>query len=411
MYVLGGSRPSDGKRAGPTIYELNARGEKRSVREIPRLVAAGVAITWHAGRRELTTMAVLELLSGVGVAAEVVVGRRVLEAILATQHAGAGAGAGLAGVWPSAVLLGVITALLGLAGAVLREQQRMLSELTQRYAQDRILDVTCAVELAAFDQPEFHDRVARAQAGVMRAPQLVFGLQGLGRSVAGAIGAAVALLAVAPLLVPVALVALIPGWLASGRRGRAFYTFGIVMTPRDRERSYLAGLLTGRDPAKEVRAFGLASFLRARHDRLYDERMAEMRRISNRQLRGMAVADLASSATIAIAIAIIVWLAVSHHLALSAAAAGAAALVLLGQRLAFAGQSAGMLQESAMFIEDFLAFTRQAPAPGPHEAVAVGHEEGPFGPISAEGVTFSYPGSGRVPAERGTGLLGREGHT
>ena len=186
------------------------------------------------------------------------------------------------------------------------------------------------------------------------------------------------------------------GWLASGRRGRAFYTFGIVMTPRDRERSYLAGLLTGRDPAKEVRAFGLAGFLRARHDRLYDERMAEMRRISNRQLRGMAVADLASSATIAVAIAIILWLAVSHHLALSAAAAGAAALVLLGQRLAFAGQSAGMLQESAMFIEDFLAFTREAPAPGQHEAVAVGHEEGPFGPIRAEGVTFSYPGSARV---------------
>jgi hypothetical protein len=69
MYVLGGSRSSDGKRAGPTIYELNARGEKRSAREIPRLVAAGVAITWHAGRRELTTMAVLELLSGAGVCA------------------------------------------------------------------------------------------------------------------------------------------------------------------------------------------------------------------------------------------------------------------------------------------------------------------------------------------------------
>jgi hypothetical protein len=94
---------------------------------------------------------------------------------------------------------------------------------------------------------------------------------------AGAFGAAVALLAVAPLLVPVALLALIPGWLASGRRGRA-------------------------------------------------------RRISVRQMRGMAAADLASAA----AIAGILWLAVSHHLALSAAAAGAAALVLLRQRLAFA---------------------------------------------------------------------------
>jgi ATP-binding cassette subfamily B protein len=87
---------------------------------------------------------------------------------------------------------------------------------------------------------------------------------------------------------------------------------------------------------------------------------------------------------------------VSHHLALSSAAAGAAALVLLGQRLAFAGQSAGMLQESAMFIDDFLAFTRDAPAPEPREAIPVAHDDGPFGPIMAEGVTFSYPGSDRV---------------
>lgn len=396
MYVLGGSRSSGGKRAGPTIYELNAQGEGRSARDMPRLVAAGLAITWHAGRRELITMAVLELLSGIGVAAEVVVGRRVLEAVLVTQHASAG----LASVWPSAALLGVITAALGLAGVVLREQQRMLSELTSRYAQGRILDVTCAVELAAFDEPEFHDRVARAQAGVMRAPQMVFGLQGLARSMAGAIGAAVALLAVAPLLVPVALLALIPGWLASGRRGRAFYHFGVVMTPRDRERSYLASLLTGRDPAKEVRAFGLAGFLRARHDRLYDERIEQMRRISARQMRGMAAADLASATTIAASIAGILWLAVSHHLALSSAAAGAAALVLLGQRLSFASQSAGMLQESAMFIDDFLAFTEQAPTrlprPLPREPGAPGREPAPFGQIMAEGVTFSYPGSERI---------------
>ena len=74
--------------------------------------------------------------------------------------------------------------MLGLAGIVLRETQRMMTELTQRYAQDRILDVTCAVDLAAFDDPDFHDKAARAQAGVMRAPQLVFGLQGLGRSLA-----------------------------------------------------------------------------------------------------------------------------------------------------------------------------------------------------------------------------------
>ena len=390
MYVLGGARSSSGKRAGPTIYELNAHGEQRSAREIPRLVAAGVGITWRAGRRELITIAALEVLCGVGVAAEVVVGRRVAEALLVTQQSSVG----LSSVWPSAVLFGVITAVLGLAGVILREQQRILTELTTRYAQDRILDVTCAVDLASFDEPEFHDRTARAQAGVMRAPQMVFGLQGLGRSMAGAIGASVALLAVAPLLVPVALLALIPGWLASGRRGRAFYMFGAIMTPRDRERGYLASLLTSRDPAKEVRAFGLAGFLRARHDRLYDERIAEMRRVSSRQMSTMAAADLASALTIAGAIAIVLWLAVSHHLALSAAAAGMGALVVLGGRLAFAGQSAGMLQESAMFINDFIAFSRLAPPE--REVGTPGHEPGSFGPITADEVTFSYPGSERV---------------
>jgi ATP-binding cassette subfamily B protein len=175
------------------------------------------------------------------------------------------------------------------------------------------------------------------------------------------------------------------------------------MTPRDRERGYLASLLTARDPAKEVRAFGLAGFLRARHDRLYDERIAEMRRVSGQQLRVMAVADLASAATIGAAIAGILWLAASHHLALSAAAAGAAALVLLGQRLAFAGQSAGMLQESAMFVDDFLAFTEQAPRVESRQAGPAEPDPGWFGPIEAEGVTFSYPGSERV-ALRGVSL-------
>jgi ATP-binding cassette, subfamily B, bacterial len=116
-----------------------------------------------------------------------------------------------------------------------------------------------------------------------------------------------------------------------------------------------------------------------------------MRRISSQQQRVIAVADLASAATIGLAIAGILWLAASHHLALSSAAAGAVALVLLGHRLAFAGQSAGMLQESAMFISDFLAFAAEAPRVEPFQPGPPGSGTGPFGPISAEQVTFSYP--------------------
>jgi len=56
----------------------------------------------------------------------------------------------------------------------------------------------------------------------------------------------------------------VPAALQTSRRGEAFYRFAFGMTPRDRERGYLAGLLTARDAAKEVRAFGLVGVLRSR---------------------------------------------------------------------------------------------------------------------------------------------------
>src|SRR5258707_8643406 len=98
MYVVSGSRSSRGGRAGPTIYELNAGGEGRSLREVPRLVAAGLAITWRAGRRELIVMAAPEPLSRAGGAAGGGVGPRTPAAILAPPPTTSGG----ASVWPSA---------------------------------------------------------------------------------------------------------------------------------------------------------------------------------------------------------------------------------------------------------------------------------------------------------------------
>src|SRR5262249_17523412 len=58
---------------------------------------------------------------------------------------------------------------------------------------------------------------------------------------------------------------------------------------------------------------------------------------------------------------------------------------------------------SAMFIDDFLAFTEQAPREETHEPWSPEPDPGSLGPIEAEGVTFSYPGSDRV-ALRGVSL-------
>jgi hypothetical protein len=130
-WFRGHVRPAASGR--PTIYELNAAGRKQSPRELARLAASNVSIVWHAARRELITMVVLEVVSGIGVAAEVVVGRHVAEAVLETQRSGAA----LAAVWPSAVSWPSSPPCWGLRASCCA-RQRMMTELTQRHAQDRM---------------------------------------------------------------------------------------------------------------------------------------------------------------------------------------------------------------------------------------------------------------------------------
>ena len=72
--------------------------------------------------------------------------------------------------------------MLTIAGAFASRQQQLLSELAGRHTRARIHDVACTVELAAFDDPVFHDRVARAQGGAFRATNIVHGLTGLAQS-------------------------------------------------------------------------------------------------------------------------------------------------------------------------------------------------------------------------------------
>jgi hypothetical protein len=67
-----------------------------------------------------------------------------------------------------------------------------------------------------------------------------------------------------------------------------FTIYDVQAAERNRSRRELP------DPAKEVRAMGLAGFLRRRHDRLYDERIAELAGVTRRQTRWALLAGLAS---------------------------------------------------------------------------------------------------------------------
>ncbi|HET9901613.1 MAG TPA: ABC transporter ATP-binding protein, partial [Actinomycetes bacterium] len=372
--------------AAPTIYDLNAPQGKLDLRRLPRLTVQAVRIAWAAGRGEFVASTVLQAISGFGVAALLLLGQQGLDVLLEAVTEGSS----LVDVLPWVLAIAFVAALQLFVSAVQRERQEILGELMTRHVQSRLLEVTSAADLVAFDTPTFHNRVQRMQMSGPQPLNLVFGLSGLIGAVVGIVSVLVALIAIEPVVIPLVLLVFLPAWLAASRRGDAFFRFFWHMTPRDRERNYVAGLLTDRDAAKEVRAFGLAPHLMRRHDQLYDERLTELRTVARRQLWYSLIANFGIGVVLAATLLLVVWLALRGGVPLSSAGIAIAGVAIVGQRLASAGYAAGALAEAARYVDDYLAFVALLPS---IEQASEEAQAAPMGfhQLDVDGVSFTYP--------------------
>jgi ATP-binding cassette, subfamily B, bacterial len=390
---------------------MHPEDAKGSFRDLPRLVADSVRLVWAAGRREFAITAALQLAGAVGIAVQLFVANALLEAVLS-----AGGEAGFAGLLPELAALLAVTIFLDLARTIEAEQSRVLGELVSRRAFDRVLDVATGVDLLAFEEPDFYDRLARARAqGMFRSLQTVNGLLGLLGGAVAAVGIVAALTALQPLLLPLVALGYLPLWIVAARNTRDLYHFMFGMTPNERERDYLRSLLTRRTSAKEVRSFGIAGFLRARYDRLYDRRIAELRALARRRTLRSLLGSLASSAVTAVTIAGLAYLLVSGRMDLAAVGTAVFGLYQLSGRLRGLHFSATSLYEATIFIRDYTSFLALAP-----EAAVDGARPTPrsFARLTVEDVDFTYPDAAapalrRVSLEIGAGevvaLVGENG--
>ncbi|WP_166665701.1 ABC transporter ATP-binding protein [Kribbella caucasensis] len=287
------------------------------------------------------------------------------------------------------IVAGLISA-LGLVAVAGREVREVLSETVARHTKERIVDVAAAVELQAYENPAFHNRLARAATGQHRPIQLVDGLIGTIGALAGVAGIIIALLTIQPWLVPMVIVAAVPLTAAVLKAGQSLFGFHLRMTAATRARNYLFELLTGKPSATEVRAFGLTAHLLRRHGDLYDAHMTELRRTARQRFRIAVAGNLALATTLAGALAVLLHLALSGRIELADAATAGAALLVLAERTMMTVMSVGDIYESGLFVEDFTSFL----AFGPAAIAARPTEPAPdrFRRITVEDLTFTYPG-------------------
>ncbi len=376
---------------------MHPEGSTGTWRDLPALLWDSIRLVWSAGRNVFLVTSILQLLSAVGIAVQLFVAKAVFDAIL-----GNGGTADFQQLAPPLAALVVVTVALDLARAIQSEQTRVLGELVGRKAVDRVMDVSTRIDLLAFESPDFYDRLQRARAqGQFRALQTVNGLLGIVGALVTSAAIIVALAALQPLLLPFVLIGYLPLWVVASLNTRDLYHYTRGMTPNDRQRSYLQNVLMGRNAAKEVRAFNLAGFLRQRYDRLYDERIAELRRLAKRRTVRSLLGSLTSSAVTVGTIAMLSWLYLSDRMSLAAAGAAVFGLYQLANQLRGLHMSATSLYEATLFIRDYSSFLTLEPTIEAREGSAsapVG-----FDRLTVEDVSFTYPESER-PAVDGVSL-------
>jgi ATP-binding cassette, subfamily B, bacterial len=357
-------------------------------RRFPALIAQAVSLGWAASRRDTATTIILNLASGVFGGYALFATTGVLEALFAGGPTPDRVRAAL----PSLILVAVSTALRSGVSTAAGWAQSRLEPMVDQSVEVGLYDLTSQVELAAFDDPDFHDRMQRARdRGVSSASMLVNDVINFLTAFAGLASAAVVVGLLQPILLAVLLLAQLPGAWSAVRSARISYLTRFALIDSYRRKYVLASLIAERRTAAELRSFTMRPFLLGRLARLAAyARNAELTAARQQTMTKVIGSSLGGLATAGVYLVLGVLLA-TGYLALSVAGTAVLALRSAASSLQQLMYSVNKTYEDGLYFSDYVAFCEDArariPAPGTATAPA------DFTQIVASGVTFAYPGA------------------
>ncbi|HEX6971254.1 MAG TPA: ABC transporter ATP-binding protein [Limnochordia bacterium] len=375
-----GDEQPDGRPAtGPAPKETTER--RTAWRYLPWFFG----VLWRTRPFALALHVGLMAADGLVPAAQLLIAQYLLDAV-ASLAAGTGSIA-VVGRWIGAlVAVRVAQALVAAGRNITRAYVR---EKASWRLQELVVERSGRVPLEEYEQPEFFDRLQRAQQASVWRSFVIF--ESALRTIELAINLAsfLVLLIGAHIALPLLLVGgATPTLISHIRRGRETYQLYRWQTPEQRRANYLVQLLTNREAAKELRLYGLGEHLLARWDELAGRLRRERMQLILRQQVYLGAARFASIAGYSGAVLLLLWLGVRGEVTLGAFVALSQAASRFQGQLGQLLRTVGQVYEELLYIADLQEFTAtqatDEPAARPTGACS--------GEIVCERVSFAYPG-------------------
>ncbi len=383
-----------------------------------------LALLRRVGPAAVVSVLACQLLAGALWALTLVLGARLLQAVLDAQ------GVAQAVAHPlSQQLAGQLGTALGLAGAYLGKLaldaaaemlRARLSPTLIATAEQDFVEACLRAPLQRFDDPEFVDRMHRARdRGLHYVESIVDKVVALSGAGIGLVSGGLALAVLHPALLPVLLLCLLPQAWSAIRALLCVQSHWDQSIALSRQGWMLQDLASQPEPAAELRALQMEPLLGARHRRVSEALRQSLSRLKAGIARTKAAGAVLSG--VAQGLAYLWLLLLVDRGSLAPALAGAAAL---GMRTSLDAvrqlvHALDQMMEKALYLDDYFAFVRQVPgASRAPEVPAVGPSHIPAAAplaaprtISLHGVSYAYAGAPERPVLQDIDLTLHQGQT
>lgn len=160
----------------------------------------------------------------------------------------------------------------------------------------RIMEQAMRLDLATFEDSNFHDRLARARAQASDRIGMLTSSGWLVQRVVMLISTSLGILYYSPWLVFVLVICVIPPFLVESHFAFQGYSLSHRLTPLRRQLDYLLTVGSSRESAKEVKLFALGDHLKSRYRELAEEMLRQNRALARKRLGwGIVFAILAAT--------------------------------------------------------------------------------------------------------------------
>ncbi len=281
--------------------------------------------------------------------------------------------------------------------------QLQLGDFLKKEIQQRILiKANSLADISYFENPEFYDRLQRAQGESGHRPiNVMAGAAQIFRSVVHLGSMLAVLLAFQPVLVVVAVALAVPSLVQQLKSQVQYWELNNMTVPEVRRMRYFAELITGKDSAAETRLYGLGGFFLGHFRREFEAfhaRMSALRRQQCGWEAGTAgIAELGSSAMYA-------WLVLqtlARRISLGDLSLLSQAVWQANGQIGAIVRQVSRLYAEILFVGQFFEFLETAPA---MDVPPAGQGRKTPRPLQAgielRDVTFRYPGTDRAVLDR-----------